>query len=100
MSLLTIALLSISALANAELTKHAANGSYGCRRSFGHGVYNAAANRTVICWNGENMSIYVREFDHSTQRWSKAVKAHSLNYRGTWDYHNYPCIALAPDGHT
>ncbi|MFC1600944.1 BNR-4 repeat-containing protein [Candidatus Sumerlaeota bacterium] len=99
LSLLTIALLSISTLANAELTKHATNGSYGCRRSFGHGVYNAAANRTVICWNGENMSIYVREFDHSTQRWSKAVKAHSLNYRGTWDYHNYPCIALAPDGH-
>ena len=99
LSLLTIVLLSISTASNAELAEHASNGSYGCRRSFGYGVYNASANKTAICWNGENMSIYVREFDHSTQRWSNAVKARGLNYSRKNDYHNYPCIALAPDGH-
>jgi hypothetical protein len=83
----------------AETTKHAVNGTYGCRRSFGYGVYNASAKKTVICWNGDKMSIYVREFDHETEKWSDMVKAHALNYDRKNDYHNYPCIALAPDGH-
>ncbi len=90
---------SVCCVAHAELTKHASNGTYGCRRAFGYGVYDASTDKTVICWNGEKMSIYVRAFDHSTQQWSEVVKAHGLNFTGRWDYHNYPCIALAPDGH-
>ena len=99
LTLSALTTINLTTTACAELTKHAANGTYGCRRSFGYGVYNASANRTVVCWNGEKMSIYVREFDHSTQQWSDAVKACGLNYTGRWDYHNYPCIVLAPDGH-
>ncbi|MFO7936917.1 MAG: BNR-4 repeat-containing protein [Kiritimatiellia bacterium] len=82
-----------------ELTKHAVNATYGSRRSFGHGVYNPSADKTVICWNGERMSIYVREFDHKTRQWSESVQAYPLNFIGIWDYHNYPCIVRAPDGH-
>lgn len=93
----SIALILFST-APGQLTKHAVNGTFGCRRSFGHGVYNAAANKTVICWNGEKMSIYVREFDHDTLTWSDPFKVHDPNYTGRWDYHNYPCITLAPDG--
>ena len=95
---LTLAMTGLASTLCAELTRHASNGTYGCRRSFGYGVYNASANKTVICWNGEKMNIYVRQFDHDTQQWSDAVKACTLNYTGTWDYHNYPCIVLAPDG--
>jgi len=98
-TLFAFAMLRAVTALPAELTKHASNGTYGCRRTFGFGVYNAAANKTVICWNGEKMSIHVREFDHKTQQWSGSVKAYSLNYTGTWDYHNYPCITFAPDGH-
>jgi hypothetical protein len=45
------------------------------------------------------MSIYVREFDHSSGQWSTPIKAFGLNNSDKNDYHNYPCIALAPDGH-
>lgn len=83
--------------AQGGLTLHGLNGTFGCRRHE-RGVYNAAVDKTVICWNGEGMSIYVREFDHKARSWSDAVRVRSLNYTATWDYHNYPCIVIAPDG--
>ncbi|MGD9126041.1 MAG: BNR-4 repeat-containing protein [Planctomycetia bacterium] len=91
--------LGLPVVARGELTKHSDQGSYGCRRSFGYGVYDAAANKTVICWNGEKMSIHAREFDHATKRWSEPVKVLKLNFSRRNDYHNYPCIVRAPDGH-
>ena len=94
--LLSIVALTFSSTGYGDLVKHASNGTYGCRRAFGFGVYNPLTNKTAICWNGERMSIYVREFDHGSQRWSDSVKAKGLKYSGTWDYHNYPCISLAP----
>lgn len=97
-TLIAISMMSVT-MSYAQLIIHATNGTYGCRRAFGHGVYNASANKTVISWNGENMSIYVREYDHETREWSNPAKIHGLNYTGKWDYHNYPCITLAPDGH-
>ncbi len=81
------------------LVRHAANGTYGCRRSFGFGVYNPKAERTVVCWNGEDMSIYAREYDHRARVWSDATLLQALKHTSKWDYHNYPCIVLAPDGH-
>ncbi len=80
------------------LTRHATNGTYGCRRAFGFGVYNPAADRTAICWNGEGMSIYAREYDHRARVWSDVTLIQALNHTTKWDYHNYPCIVLAPDG--
>jgi hypothetical protein len=62
-------------------------------------VHDAARGETVICWPGEGLSPYVRRFDHRTGRWSPVVKAASLDFRSKWDYHNYPVMVQAPDGH-
>lgn len=84
--------------AHAYIKEIASNGTYGCQRSFGSGVHNPTENKSVICWNGENMSIYIREYDHSTQKWSEVKCVKKLNYHRNNSYHNYPCIVLAPNG--
>ena len=90
-----------SALYASELvaSRIADNATYGCRRSFGWGIYDATAQRTVVTWNGPGMSICVRAFDHATGSWGEPLIAQTLSFRGTWDYHNYPTLVLAPDGH-
>lgn len=83
----------------AGLKDHGSVGSYGCRKTFGYGVYNARHEKTVVCWNGEKMSISVREYDHRKKEWSGTKVLKQLKYSSLGSYHNYPCITQAPDGH-
>ncbi len=92
-------IIVLSSVINGDLIQHSSKGTYGCRRSFGFGVYDASVNKTVIVWNAEKMSVYVRAFDHVSQQWEDTVMAKALDYTGTWDYHNYPTMVIAPDGH-
>ncbi|MDP0501861.1 MAG: putative Ig domain-containing protein [Verrucomicrobiota bacterium JB022] len=79
-------------------TKLASNASYGSRRPHGYGLYDAVADKTFVCWNGDGMSIYGRAFDHATGTWGAASKIQTLNYYETYVYHNYPNMAQAPNG--
>jgi hypothetical protein len=76
----------------------ASNYSSTCRRSFGAGLYDVAAEKTFVCWNGPGMSICVRAYDHAKRSWSGEVMACKLDYAKRYVYHNYPVMRLAPDG--
>lgn len=76
----------------------ASNASYGSRRPHGYGLYDAAVNKTFVCWNGPSMNIYAKAFDHSAQEWSADQLVATQSFTGSWIYHNYPNIAQAPDG--
>ncbi|MDQ8194328.1 BNR-4 repeat-containing protein [Coraliomargarita sp. SDUM461004] len=82
-----------------EFTKLAADATYGCRRPHGYGLYDEVSNKTFVCWNGPGMSVMGRSYDHASQTWSPARELCHQEYYATWDYHNYPNMALAPDGH-
>ncbi len=81
------------------LKQIASNGTYGCRRPFGAGVHVEATQTSAVCWNGEGMSVYARQFDHRGGRWGPARRIWKNNWTTKWDYHNYPTMVLAPDGH-
>ena len=80
-------------------TKLAANATYGCRRPHGFGLFDSTVEKTFICWNGPGMSVMGRSYDNATGQWSPEKTICELNYVGTWDYHNYPNMVMAPDGH-
>lgn len=82
----------------ATLTKVADNRSIGCQRPIGNGLFDEVANKTYILWNGPEMDIYVRAYDHQTNSWNNPIKIKDLNQYGRWDYHNYPTMILAPNG--
>ncbi|MFP4354362.1 MAG: BNR-4 repeat-containing protein [Phycisphaerae bacterium] len=82
-----------------EVRTIASNATYGCRRPFGAGVYDPDTNSTTVCWNGEGMSVYARRFDHKTATWGPARRVWKNAWFTKWDYHNYPTVVLAPDGH-
>jgi hypothetical protein len=77
----------------------ASNGTYGCRRPFGAGVYVDATDTSAVCWNGEGMSVYARQFNHRSGTWGPTRRIWKNNWTTKWDYHNYPTMVLAPDGH-
>lgn len=79
-------------------TKIAGNETYGCRRTFGGGLYDSTANKTWVCWSGPQMDIYVREYNHATNSWGTAVKVADVNTSGSNSYHNYPVMEILPDG--
>ncbi len=83
----------------AAFTRIASDATYGCRRPHGYGVYDPVADKTFVCWNGPGMSVMGRSYDHATGSWSPEKEICKLDYYGTWDYHNYPNMVLAPDGH-
>lgn len=82
----------------ATMTKVADNHSFGCQRPMATGLYDPVADKTFIVWNGPEMDIYVREYDHGTSSWRSQVKVADLDMAGRWDYHNYPAMILAPNG--
>ncbi|MDP0495259.1 MAG: BNR-4 repeat-containing protein [Verrucomicrobiota bacterium JB024] len=84
---------------DAAFTKIATNATYGCRRPHGYGLYDPVVDKTFICWNGPGMSVMGMSYDNATGQWSPEKTICKLNYVGTWDYHNYPNMAMAPDGH-
>ncbi|MDP0494937.1 MAG: BNR-4 repeat-containing protein [Verrucomicrobiota bacterium JB024] len=83
---------------DAAFTKLASDATYGCRRPHGYGLYDPEVDMTFVCWNGPGMSVMGRAYDHVTGEWTPEQEIHHLNYTGTWDYHNYPNMAQAPDG--
>jgi hypothetical protein len=76
----------------------ASNYSSTCRRPFGAGLYDAAAGKTFVCWNGPGMSICARAYDHASRSWSGEITACKLDFSKRYVYHNYPVLRLAPDG--
>lgn len=76
----------------------AANAVYGCGRSFGGGLYDAASNKTFVTWSGPGMDIYVSEYDHQAESWGQSVKICDLNQTDTYAYHDYPTMVMLPDG--
>tara|TARA_R100000027_G_scaffold61790_2_gene53422 strand:- start:2297 stop:3616 length:1320 start_codon:yes stop_codon:yes gene_type:complete len=80
-------------------TRVASNATYGCRRPHGYGFYDSQVDSTFVCWNGPGMTILGRSFDHESGVWSEDTVIKPLAFYGKWDYHNYPNMAAAPDGH-
>ena len=78
--------------------KLADNASYGSRRPHGYGLYNENAEKTFVTWNGRGMSVYARAFDHADQVWTDTYLIWENEYFDTFDYHNYPNMAQAPNG--
>ncbi|QYY35805.1 BNR-4 repeat-containing protein [Ruficoccus sp. ZRK36] len=83
---------------DAAFTRLASDATYGCRRPHGYGLYDPVVDKTFVCWNGPGMSVMGRSYDHATGQWTPEQEIHRLEYYGTWDYHNYPNMAQAPDG--
>jgi hypothetical protein len=75
-----------------------ANASYHARRTFGTGLYDATANKTFVTYNGANMDLYVKAFNHASGSWeaSKLVAAWGDSSQGA--YHDYGTMVLMPDG--
>jgi hypothetical protein len=76
----------------------AGNVSSTCRRQFGAGLYDAAVNKTFVCWSGPGMSVWINDYDHGTGKWSAGREVCHLEYTTQWAYHDYPVMRLAPDG--
>jgi hypothetical protein len=94
-----VAVLIMGNVVNAAtMTKVAENHSWGCQRPMATGLYDEVADKTFIVWNGPEMDIYVRTYDHSTSTWGGEAKIADLDMIGKWDYHNYPAMILAPNG--
>ncbi|MDX8030695.1 BNR-4 repeat-containing protein [Lentzea sp. BCCO 10_0856] len=71
---------------------------YGCLRTNGAGVYDAAVNKTFVTYSGTNHDIYVKAFDHAANTWSAAVKVAALNLTHDNAYHDYPVLTQLGDG--
>ncbi len=64
------------------------------RRPVAGGVYDAAVDKTFICWAGKNEDTYVQAYDHAAKTWSRPAKL----LGGKGDSHNYPTMVQAADG--
>ncbi|MEK3885341.1 BNR-4 repeat-containing protein [Paenibacillus sp. PL2-23] len=96
--LITVLLLTGTVAQAAGLTKIATNHSFGSPRAMGNGLYDPVSNKTYVAWNGPDMDIYIRAYNHATQGWEAALKVKDNSYTGKWDYHNYPVLIIAPNG--
>jgi outer membrane receptor protein involved in Fe transport len=85
-----------SSVGHAQLST---NYSSSCRRGFGAGLYDSVSNKTYVCWGGAGMSVFIRAYDHATSAWGEPKEICPLTYTSRYDYHNYPVLNLAPDGH-
>ncbi|MEK2494538.1 BNR-4 repeat-containing protein [Kitasatospora purpeofusca] len=72
--------------------------TFQCRRSFGGGLYDKDSNRTYITYNGPQMDVYVRAYNHATQQWETPVLVKDQNQTGKYDYHNYSTLVMLPNG--
>ncbi|MGJ8693566.1 MAG: BNR-4 repeat-containing protein [Thalassotalea sp.] len=92
---------------SSQVTKVANNHNISSDRGTGFGLYNDTANKTWVTWAGENMSAYVREYDHTNQTWSKSKIIGQIPnttfFQYNWtqqknDHHNYPKMTQMDDG--
>ncbi|MFG2819576.1 BNR-4 repeat-containing protein [Kitasatospora sp. NPDC048365] len=72
--------------------------TFQCRRSFGGGLYDPASDKTFITYNGPQMDVYVRAYNHATSAWEAPVLVKDQNQTGKYDYHNYSTLVLLPNG--
>lgn len=77
------------------LAEHA---SFACRRPVGEGYFDKNSNKTILCWNGPGMDVYLREYDHETRSFSEEVCICKNHMFGKWDYHNYINMVDRGDG--
>ncbi|GGJ78546.1 hypothetical protein GCM10008939_23030 [Deinococcus aquiradiocola] len=66
------------------------------RRPTPSAIYLPATQQTVVSWMGAMGHPFVRTYDHVAQAWSEPVQVGMNPYP---DYHNYPVMAQAADGH-
>lgn len=71
---------------------------YGCLRTNGAAVFDAAVNKTFVTYSGTNQDIYIKAYDHATSAWSAAVKVATLNATHSNAYHDYPVLRQLDDG--
>lgn len=79
------------------LTSDAAALAEDYRRPMSVGLYDAAVNKTFICYTGAGMVPMVAAYDHGSGRWGDSL-AVSIPDRST-DPHDYPHIFMSADGH-
>ena len=58
-------------------------------------LYDSVSNKTFIAFAGPQMDPQVVDYDHNTKTFTDPVTVASANP----DYHNYPRMAMANDGH-
>lgn len=93
----TMILIPVTAVA--ETTSVIANNAvYACRRTFGGGYYDSVSNKTFVCWNGPQMDVYVKEYDHATNTWGSDIKVVDVDMSDTNAYHDYAVMQQMPDG--
>jgi hypothetical protein len=64
------------------------------------GVYDPESNRTFATWGGKGMDPVVVQVDHDSGTLTGPVFAGEIPGEVTkWDYHNYPHMVMADDGH-
>lgn len=73
-------------------------GSFGCQRPVGSGFYDRKVSKTFVTWNGPEMDIYVKHYNHTTKQWGASIQVFKNHMTGRWDYHNYPAMIQAPNG--
>lgn len=78
--------------------KVANNGSSQCKRAVGAGYYDNELDKTILCYSGEGMNVYLRTYDHKKKSYEPTECVYENNMYGRWDYHNYANIIKAPDG--
>lgn len=71
---------------------------YQSRRPLGGAEVYGSDPKTVLTYSGDNMSVYVREYDEGTSSWSAQKKIYTNFYDYPNAYHNYPTIIRAPNG--
>jgi hypothetical protein len=71
---------------------------YGCLRTNGAAVYDAAVNKTFVTYSGSNQDIFIKAYDHAANTWSAAVKVATLNVTNNNAYHDYPLLRQLSDG--
>lgn len=77
----------------------ATNSDFHARRTFGSGFFDAAANKTVVAWNGPGMRFDVRAFDQGTQKWEPPVTVAGGMGAIDWNqFHDYGTMVKLPDG--
>lgn len=74
------------------------NGSSQCKRAVGAGYYDQVSDKTITCYSGEGMNVYLGEYNHQSKIQEPASCIYENNMHGRWDYHNYANLVKAPDG--
>lgn len=72
------------------------SGTHTDRRRLAPGFYDPDVNKTFISWMGPFSSAMVREFDHTTGKWSEEKVAAKPPFA---DKHNYPHLIKSADKH-